>query len=202
MIIIKTLKIKDKDLITSPIRSLVRTGENNADTIIIEAERFYNGYDLSQFGFVMEGRNSNDALAVQTLTHTFDDETVKITFVVTRDFTAVPGKLALTLKAVNSADDTCIIFSGGEVDVTGISNEDCLPSEIGEQLLLQIEQAIISFEERLEDVASEKVSEAIAQQLGGNFITSSTIRTMLTLSQEEYDAIESPDPETMYVIIG
>ncbi|MBE6836772.1 MAG: hypothetical protein E7509_02085 [Ruminococcus sp.] len=202
MIIIKTLKIKDKDLITSPIRSLVRTGENNADSIIIEADRFYNGYDLSQFGFVMEGRNSADTLAVQTLPLTSDNETVKLAFTVTSDFTAVSGPLKLTLKAVNSDNNTCIIFTGGEIDVVGNPNEDCLPAEIGQQLLLQIEEAIASFEGQIQNIASEKVAEEIEKQLAGNLVKSDTVNTIVSLSQAEYDAITEPDEQTMYVILS
>ncbi len=201
MIIIKTLKVNHKDLNTSPIRTLMRTGENNADTIVIEMERFYDGYDLSQFGFVMEGRNSADTLAVETLSVDTLENTLRIFFVVTSDFTAVPGKLKLTLKALNPADNTCIIFTGGEVEVVGNSNEDCLPADIGEQLLLQIEEAIADFEAQISTVASELVAEEIEKQLPDNYVTSDTVRTMVTLSQEEYDALSAPDDNTMYVII-
>jgi len=189
MIIIKTLKIKDKDLITSPIRSLVRTGENNADSIIIEADRFYNGYDLSQFGFVMEGRNSADTLAVQTLPLTSDNETVKLAFTVTSDFTAVSGPLKLTLKAVNSDNNTCIIFTGGEIDVVGNPNEDCLPAEIGQQLLLQIEEAIASFEGQIQNIASEKVAEEIEKQ-----ITEPLEQQLATLAKLNNISSVSSDP--------
>lgn len=201
MIIIKTLKVSHKDLNTSPIRTLMRTGENNADTVVIEMDRFYGGYDLSEFGFIMEGRNSSDTLAVSTLSVDILEDILKIYFVVTSDFTAVSGKLKLTLKALNPADNTCIIFTGGEVEVVGNSNEDCLPADIGEQLLLQIEEAIADFKAQISSVAEELVAEEIEKQLPDNYVTSDTVKTLVTLSQEEYDALSAPDDSTMYVII-
>lgn len=201
MIIIKTLKVSHKDLNTSPIRTLMRTGENNADTVVIEMDRFYGGYDLSEFGFIMEGRNASDTLAVESLSFDILEDILKIYFVVTSDFTAVPGKLRLTLKALNPTDNTCIIFTGGEVEVVGNSNEDCLPADIGEQLLLQIEEAIADFKAQISSVAEELVAEEIEKQLPDNYVTSDTVKTLVTLSQEEYDALSAPDDSTMYVII-
>ncbi|MBQ8882982.1 MAG: hypothetical protein IJ031_00055 [Oscillospiraceae bacterium] len=201
MIIIKTLKVSHKDLNTSPIRTLMRTGENNADTVVIEMDRFYGGYDLSEFGFIMEGRNASDTLAVSTLSVDILEDILKIYFVVTSDFTAVSGKLKLTLKALNPADNTCIIFTGGEVEVVGNSNEDCLPADIGEQLLLQIEEAIADFKAQISSVAEELVAEEIEKQLPDNYVTSDTVKTLVTLTQEEYDALSAPDDNTMYVII-
>ncbi|MBQ8378601.1 MAG: hypothetical protein IJX42_05680 [Oscillospiraceae bacterium] len=201
MIIIKTLKVSHKDLNTSPIRTLMRTGENNADTVVIEMDRFYGGYDLSEFGFIMEGRNASDTLAVATLSVDILEDILKIYFVVTSDFTAVSGKLKLTLKALNPTDNTCIIFTGGEVEVVGVSNEDCLPADIGEQLLLQIEEAIADFKAQISSVAEELVAEEIEKQLPDNYVTSDTVKTLVTLTQEEYDALPAPDDSTMYVII-
>lgn len=201
MIIIKTLKVSHKDLNTSPIRTLMRTGENNADTVVIEMDRFYGGYDLSEFGFIMEGRNASDTLAVATLSVDILEDILKIYFVVTSDFTAVSGKLKLTLKALNPADNTCIIFTGGEVEVVGNSNEDCLPADIGEQLLLQIEEVIADFKAQISSVAEELVAEEIEKQLPDNYVTSDTVKTLVTLTQEEYDALSAPDDSTMYVII-
>lgn len=201
MIIIKTLKVSHKDLNTSPIRTLMRTGENNADTVVIEMDRFYGGYDLSEFGFIMEGRNASDTLAVANLSVDILEDILKIYFVVTSDFTAVSGKLRLTLKALNPADNTCIIFTGGEVEVVGNSNEDCLPADIGEQLLLQIEEAIADFKAQISSVAEELVAEEIEKQLPDNYVTSDTVKTLVTLTQEEYDALSAPDDSTMYVII-
>ena len=201
MIIIKTLKVSHKDLNTSPIRTLMRTGENNADTVVIEMDRFYGGYDLSEFGFIMEGRNASDTLAVATLSVDILEDILKIYFVVTSDFTAVSGKLKLTLKALNPADNTCIIFTGGEVEVVGNSNEDCLPADIGEQLLLQIEEVIADFKAQISSVAEELVAEEIEKQLPDNYVTSDTVKTLVTLTQEEYDALSAPDDNTMYVII-
>lgn len=201
MIIIKTLKVSHKDLNTSPIRTLMRTGENNADTVVIEMDRFYGGYDLSEFGFIMEGRNASDTLAVSTLSVDILEDILKIYFVVTSDFTAVSGKLKLTLKALNPTDNTCIIFTGGEVEVVGVSNEDCLPADIGEQLLLQIEEAIADFKAQISSVAEELVAEEIEKQLPDNYVTSDTVKTLVTLTQEEYDALPAPDDSTMYVII-
>ncbi|MBQ7756631.1 MAG: hypothetical protein IJ401_04960 [Oscillospiraceae bacterium] len=201
MIIIKTLKVSHKDLNTSPIRTLMRTGENNADTVVIEMDRFYGGYDLSEFGFIMEGRNASDTLAVANLSVDILEDILKIYFVVTSDFTAVSGKLKLTLKALNPTDNTCIIFTGGEVEVVGVSNEDCLPADIGEQLLLQIEEAIADFKAQISSVAEELVAEEIEKQLPDNYVTSDTVKTLVTLTQEEYDALSAPDDNTMYVII-
>lgn len=201
MIIIKTLRTKNKDLLTSPIRTLVRNGEKNADTVTIVTDRFYEDYDLSQFGFVMEGLTSGGTLSVQNLTFEATEKELHLFWKVTSDFTAVSGPLKLTLKALHSDSDTCIIFTGGEIEVTGKSNEECLPTEIGEQLLLQIEETIASFEGEITEIASEKVSQAIEEKLSGNPVTSDTVRTIVSLTQSEYDALETPSPETLYVVI-
>lgn len=201
MIIIKILHTKNKDLITSPIRTLVRNGEKNADTITIVTDRFYEDYDLSEFGFVMEGLTAEGTLSVQNLSFETTENQLNIFWKVTSDFTAIQGPLKLTLKALKNDSDVCIIFTGGEIEVTGKSNEDCLPTEIGQQLLLQIEEAIASFEGEIKEIASQKVAEAIEEQIPENPVTSDTIRTIISLTQTEYDALETPSPETLYVII-
>ena len=210
MIIITTLYTQNKNLLTSPIRSLVRNGENNADVITIVIDRYYGGYDLSEFGFVMEGLTSMDTLSVQTLTVESSEDSVSLLWTVTSDFTAVSGSLKLTLKAMSSDQSVCIIFDGGEIEVAGKSSEDYLPTETGEQLLQQIEELIASFDGKIQTIAEQKVNSAIEEcnipslvknEIPDNIVTSDSVKTLITLTQEEYDALESTDSEAFYIIL-
>lgn len=187
----------------------MRNGEKNADVITIVTDRYYNDFDLSTFGFVMEGRTAADSLSVQNLSFEVCDDTLRLFFTVTEDFTAVSGPLKLTMKAVSAAEDVCLIFTGGEIEVIGNSNEDCLPTEIGEQLLQQIETTIAAFEGQIESVAEQKVSEAmaacdiptlVAAEIPDNIVTSDNVRTLVTITQADYDALESPDTSVIYII--
>lgn len=200
-----TIYATNKDLNTSPIRSLVRNGERNADQVSIVLNRFYGDYDLSEFNFLIEGINSQDTISVQNLTADVGDQTVTLEWIISQEFTAVSGPLKLSLKAKNSTDSTVIIFDGGEIEVCGENSDDYLATETSENLLAQIETAISNFSEsfskQVEGLAEEKLNEAVEEKFNGDFVTSSDISRIVKISQEEYDALESPEENVLYVVV-
>lgn len=203
----KTLTVNHKNLDTSPIRTLVRNGEKNADYVNILLDRYYDGTDLSEFSFTMEAVNSENTLSVQSLSCTASSETLSLLWKITPDFTAVSGKLSLTLKAANEALDACIVFLGEDIEILGSSNEDLLPSEIPEQILTQLENKLFSAISQISDKSaeeaqklSERISEEISSSLPRNAVTSDSVFKIEALTQEQYDAIEAPDSKTLYII--
>ncbi len=196
-----TIYAKDKDLNTSPIRSLLRQGEKNADTVLIKLNRFYGEHDLSEFGFVIEGVNSENTLSIQALRKEYDEKSVTLTWQISENFTAVGGSLKLTLKAIDEANDVKILIDGGEVEVCGDENSKYVSAEVSESLLSQIESSIADFSAKFDSIAKEKVEKAVADYLSGEFVISSDISRIVKISQEDYDALSEPDEKTLYVVV-
>lgn len=195
-----TIYAKSKDLNTSPIRSLMRNGEENADRVIICLPRFYGKHDLSEFGFIMEGVNSQNTLCAQTLVTEYDDENVNLKWDISKSFTAVSGPLKLTLKALKPESDVAIMFDGNEVEVCGEDNSQFIPADTSVTLLEEFERAIADFSAKIGEIAEEKVTEALAVHLNGEFVTSNDIRRIEFISQSDYDALENPDNTVLYFI--
>lgn len=200
-----TIYAKNKDLNTSPIRSLMRNGENNADKVNIVLPRFYGEYDLSKFEFIIEGINSNNTISVQNLPSEINEQIVTLSWTISESFTAVSGGLKLKLKATKTSDGIVIVFDGGEIEVCGENTDDYLDTSTGENLLAQIETAITNFSSefsaQVEGIAEEKLNQAVQEKFNNDFVTSSDILRIVKISQEKYDALEEKSETTLYVIV-
>lgn len=205
-----TLYTHNKTLVTSPIKTLIRNGEKNADEITIITERFYGGTDLSLCGFVIEAVNSMGTCAVQMLSSSVTENGLELYWKITSDFTAVSGPLKLSLKAVSSDNEVIILFDGGEIHVCGENNEDLLPTDVKEQLLSQIEASIAS----IDDIATQAVNEKtqafvdnfdptpiVESCIPDNLVTSDDVREIVVLTSEEYDDIAVPSSDTLYIVM-
>lgn len=210
MILIITLYTHNKTLVTSPIKTLIRNGEKNADEITIITERFYGGTDLSLCGFVIEAVNSMGTCAVQMLSSSVTENGLELYWKITSDFTAVSGPLKITLKAVSSDNEVIILFDGGEIQVCGENTEDLLPTDVKEQLLSQIEASIAS----IDDIATQAVNEKtqafvdnfdptpiVESCIPDNLVTSDEVREIVVLTSEEYDDIAVPSSDTLYIVM-
>lgn len=201
---------QNKTLVTSPIRTLIRNGESNADEITIVTSRFYGDYDLSQFGFVIEAVNSENTCAIRSLEVSESGDELHLKWLVTPDFTAVSGPLKITLKALSTDGSVEIRFDGGEIQVCGEDNSDLLPAEIGEQILSQLEARLSTIEPQISQTVSEKVDEImgdfdptsiIENNLPQNLVTSDDVRSLEVISAEDYESLDAPSADSLYIII-
>ena len=102
------LKAIGKFIDTLPISGLFTQGEHNADTILFEVDRYYNGEDLLEYAFELRGIDAEGNTAVAYLTNRpAGDALLHLTWKVERAFTAAAGWLRLDLCAVTyEADQT------------------------------------------------------------------------------------------------
>lgn len=97
---------------TMKIKRLLRQGESNVDTITIRAKRYYNGVDLATLTFVLYADSSKNTRASAELQQEEQEDAILLTWKVGKDFTAVPGALALHIRGYNSQREEIIKFVG------------------------------------------------------------------------------------------
>ena len=93
------LKAIGKFIDTLPLRTLFSQEERCADTIVIETDRYYNGYDLAAYTFLMRGVTPSGGETEQMLEKTVLEDTIRLSWTVAPPFTCEAGTLALDLAA-------------------------------------------------------------------------------------------------------
>ena len=88
-----------KNIPTYEFSELLIQGEKLADTIVFEVDRFYNGYDLSDHTFVINGLTSEGYEAMQALEKEVGAERIKLIWQVSGEFTEDAGELRLCMTA-------------------------------------------------------------------------------------------------------
>lgn len=106
------LKVWGKTLETMKIKRLLRQGESNVDAITIRAKRYYNGLDLAALDFTLYADSSKNTRASAELQKEEQEDTILLIWKVGKDFTAVPGALALHIRGYNSQREEIIKIVG------------------------------------------------------------------------------------------
>lgn len=92
------LQISGKQIDTIPIINLLRQGENNADTILMQLPPKYGDIALDGLTYIMYGDSKGGTRATQVLEKEVNGEGVLLRWKISDDFTAVAGELKLMLK--------------------------------------------------------------------------------------------------------
>lgn len=111
------LQISGKQIDTIPIINLLRQGENNADTILMQLPPKYGDVALDGLTYIMYGDSKSGTRASQTLEKEINGEGVLLRWKISDDFTAVAGELKLTLKGFLPDGDPIIKWVGGTINV-------------------------------------------------------------------------------------
>lgn len=111
------LQISGKQIDTIPIINLLRQGENNADTILMQLPPKYGDIALDGLTYIMYGDSKSGTRASQTLEKEASSEGVLLRWKISDDFTAVAGELKLMLKGFLPDGDPIIKWVGGTITV-------------------------------------------------------------------------------------
>jgi putative collagen-binding collagen-like surface-anchored protein fneF len=111
------LQISGKQIDTIPIINLLRQGESNADTILMQLPPKYGDIALDGLTYIMYGDSKSGTRASQTLEKEINGEGVLLRWKISDDFTAVAGELKLTLKGFLPDGDPIIKWVGGTINV-------------------------------------------------------------------------------------
>lgn len=111
------LQISGKQIDTIPIINLLRQGENNADTILMQLPPKYGDIVLDGLTYIMYGDSKSGTRASQTLEKEINSEGVLLRWKISDDFTAVTGELKLMLKGFLPDGNPIIKWVGGTINV-------------------------------------------------------------------------------------
>lgn len=114
------LQISGKQIDTIPIINLLRQGENNADTILMQLPPKYGDIALDGLTYIMYGDSKGGKSGTrvsQTLEKEINGEGVLLRWKISDDFTAVAGELKLMLKGFLPDGDPIIKWVGGTINV-------------------------------------------------------------------------------------
>ena len=111
------LQISGKQIDTIPIINLLRQGENNADTILMQLPPKYGDIALDGLTYIMYGDSKSGTRATQVLEKEVNGEGVLLRWKISDDFTAVAGELKLMLKGFLPDGDPIIKWVGGTINV-------------------------------------------------------------------------------------
>lgn len=111
------LQISGKQIDTIPIINLLRQGENNADTILMQLPPKYGDIALDGLTYIMYGDSKGGTRATQVLEKEINGEGVLLRWKISDDFTAVAGELKLMLKGFLPDGDPIIKWVGGTINV-------------------------------------------------------------------------------------
>ena len=131
------LNVSNKKIDVYPLANLLRQGENNADTILMQLPPSYGDIALKELIFMMHGDSKKGTRATQILDKEINDSGVLLRWTVSKDFTAVAGDLRLILKGYLPDGDPIIKWVGGIINVYCDPEGGTYPPPVSE-----IEQAL------------------------------------------------------------
>lgn len=131
------LNVSNKKIDVYPLANLLRQGENNADTILMQLPPSYGDIALKELIFMMHGDSKKGTRATQILDKEINDSGVLLHWTVSKDFTAVAGDLRLILKGYLPDGDPIIKWVGGIINVYCDPEGGTYPPPVSE-----IEQAL------------------------------------------------------------
>lgn len=145
-------------------------GEDSADIIGITIARKYGKHDLSEFSFRMTASDGGENAAIQFLEmDSFDEDSVHLLWTVTSAFTALAGKITLTLTGFNSDNSATVKFKSRPFTINSDETLEFLSTpEVAEQILQQVKNELKNTCESIDRKLSEyEINVATDTQTGG-----------------------------------
>lgn len=207
------LKAIGKFIDTLPLKNLLSLEENHADTVIIEVDRVHDTLDLSEFTFIMRGITPS-GLESQTELHkelSQDGNSLLLTWHISSLFTTEPGTLFLDLFAykynsitgVQNPPDYLLRYQLPPVEIRNIPAKtgDASDEQGYTAFYIEVKEQLRA----LQDATGEQGTSirSILFALGDHTTRLAELQgriDILVMTQEEYNALESPDAHTLYVL--
>lgn len=220
-----TIKAEGKFLNSFPLSFVLTQGEQNADSVDFEVPRYYEGVDLGDMTFVLNGVNANGDALSSILTKVTNADTITLTWFVSGYFTAVAGTLQLSLCAYtadseSTDNDGNLTYDADAVVLqyilAPIIIREALHGTSGTVVPDLTAQAIAQLMTALETAQSTLAEDAASLGLTGLSTQMSTLQTqvaslattidafvspIVALTQAEYNALESISDNRLYLIV-
>ena len=206
------LKAIGKFIDTLPLRTLFSQEERCADTIVIETDRYYNGYDLAGYTFLMRGVTPSGGETEQMLEKTVLEDTIRLSWTVAPPFTCEAGTLALDLAAYQYADGAdpstdppavLVRFQLPPVEVRPLPDCDhTLDTQSYTVFLLQVRSEAEAAITEMENVRDSFLS-SLDQYNARLLICEGKLAALTPISimtWAEYEALDPKRPGTLYVL--
>ena len=163
------LKILCKRIDPTLLDGKFTTGEDSADIIGITLARKYGIHDLSEFSFRITASNGGENAAIQFLEmDSFNEDYVHLLWTVTSSFTALTGKITLTLTGFNPDKSVTVKFKSRQFTINSDETLEFLsPPEIAEKILEQMQIELKSNRDLIDKKFSEyKIEVATNEKTG------------------------------------
>lgn len=159
------LNVSNKKIDVYPLANLLRQGENNADTILMQLPPSYGDIALKELIFMMHGDSKKGTRATQILDKEINDSGVLLRWVVSKDFTAVAGDLRLILKGYLPDGDPIIKWVGGIINVYCDPEGGAYPPPVSEiEQALKEMYAVVDRAEQSAESAQQSANQAEASK--------------------------------------
>lgn len=165
------LKVTKKRLDTNPIRDRLVQGEALVDRPRIIMHRNYEGLDISGLNFEIRAVSEKETMVRRPLEKTVEYGMVILTWTVTKEFTAIGGKLSLTIVGIDDTGEEIMKITSDKITVRPDPDGDWVapPPDVVEDAINQmgiiqaaVERAKAEME-GLKDGIPEAIEEAARQ---------------------------------------
>lgn len=199
------LKAIGKYIDTLPLARLISREENGADSVIIEVDRYYGVHDLSEFTFVMRGVTESGAETQTELVSnlTKDEENLHLVWKIGSLFTAEAGTLFLDLVAYHHEPEVILRYQLPSVEIRDIpeGKSEATDQESYTAFWTEIREKINSLDTSVN--VQGTIMRDLATTVGSHITQIDELEhriQILVMTQAEYEALETPDERTLYVL--
>ena len=206
------LKAVGKWIDTLPLKNLFSQEEHQIDKVIIETDRYYHTQDLAGFTFIMRGVTPSGGETETQLEKEILENTIRLTWTVSSEFTAEAGTLQLDLFAyvyqnpdtdrTQNPPDILLRYQLPAVEVRGLPDDThTLDTQSWSEMLAQIREALASTSAMQTTVNTlNTMIQVLSATVTQDHERLQAIPDILVMTQEAYDELENPDENTLYVL--
>ena len=206
------LKAIGKYIDTLPLARLFSQEEDNVDTVVIEVDRFYGAYDLSDFTFIMRGITKSGGETETELEKEVLDTVLHLKWNVSSLFTAEAGTLFLDLLAycyqnaeadrTQTTPDYLLRYQLPSVEVRGFpDNTHTLEGQSYSDMLAQIREVFASASAMQTTVNThDTMIRVLSATVSADHEQLIEIPAIAVMTQAQYNALENPDESTLYIL--
>lgn len=186
------LKAIGKYIDTLPLKRLLSVEETRADTALIEVDRYYNHHDLSLFTFIMRGvtESGTETQTELSKTLTEDGNFLHLTWNISSLFTTAPGNLFLDLTAYyyihpdmaeTAPPDFVMRYQLPAIEVRDVprGTSEATDGDNYTAFWTQVRTALAEHTAQIQQLQEHPIE---------------------VMTQAEYDALENPSADTVYIL--